>query len=99
MAGVIELMAAFMSFPDRPQILFAILAAALFAFASPALWAGYAVQVGYYQNTFYAEETASALRAAGYSAEMQPMLNKAGQARIRLIVGPYPSRQTADAAH
>lgn len=91
-------MTASMSRSGRSQFLSITLVAALFSLASQALWADFAVQVGYYQKSYYAEETASGLRSAGYSVEMQPMLNQAGKARIRLIVGPYPDRQTADDA-
>lgn len=60
------------------------------------LWADFAVQVGVYQKISYATQEIESLRALGFRVEQQSLVSASGKARVRLVVGPYPTR--ADAA-
>lgn len=66
--------------------------------ASQPLWADFAVQVGVYQKASYATQEVKELRALGFLVEEQPLVSASGKTRVRLIVGPYPTREDATAA-
>jgi hypothetical protein len=79
----------------RSMLKWGVVLSMVLSLFSPPLLADYAVQVGVYNKRFYADELLKALRQSGFPVEGQ-LLNRAdGTVRIRVIVGPYPQRESA----
>ncbi len=66
--------------------------------ASPAAGSPWTVQVGAFKNRRQAEDTRQQLAAAGLEAYVASVAAQDGQARFRVRVGTYRSREEAAAA-
>lgn len=70
----------------------------LSAVAATATRADYAVQVGAYGRSVNAERAAAALRANGFSVHMRQYETASGRMLTLIRIGPYSSREEAQAA-